>query len=99
MKVDCGVAYDSDLDKVEVIALEVANEVVNNVKGGNPDFSPMIRFHTFNNSSIDFTAVMQATNYASQYIVKHEFVKRLKKKFDEEGIEIPFPIRTIIQGK
>ncbi|MBC8214265.1 MAG: mechanosensitive ion channel family protein [Candidatus Marinimicrobia bacterium] len=99
VKVDCGVAYDSDLEKVESIALEVSVDVVNNVKGGNPDFAPVIRFHTFNNSSIDFTAVMQATDYNSQYIVKHEFVKRLKKRFDEEGIEIPFPIRTIIQGK
>jgi small-conductance mechanosensitive channel len=28
--------------------------------------------------------------------VKHEFIKRLHQRFGQEGIEIPFPIRTVV---
>ncbi|HDK25670.1 MAG TPA: mechanosensitive ion channel family protein, partial [Candidatus Atribacteria bacterium] len=30
-----------------------------------------------------------------RYLVTHEFIKRLHKRYKEEGIEIPFPIRTV----
>jgi small-conductance mechanosensitive channel len=32
----------------------------------------------------------------SQGPVRHEFIKRLHKRYGAEGIEIPFPIRTVI---
>ena len=31
----------------------------------------------------------------SQYLVKHEFIKRLHARYKTEGIEIPFPQRTL----
>ncbi len=33
------------------------------------------------------------------YLLKHEFVKRLHKRYREEGIVIPFPIRTLDMKK
>ncbi|OGX16916.1 MAG: hypothetical protein A2105_00970 [Omnitrophica WOR_2 bacterium GWF2_63_9] len=36
-----------------------------------------------------------AKEYVDQYLLKHEFVKRLHKRYDQENITIPFPIRTI----
>jgi small-conductance mechanosensitive channel len=98
VKVDCGVAYDSNLEQVEQIATEVGMEVMKTVSGGVTDFNVIIRFHTFNDSSIDFTTVMQAKDFDSQYRIKHEFIKKLKQRFDENNIEIPFPIRTIINS-
>ncbi len=34
--------------------------------------------------------------FRSQGPVQHEFIKRLHRRYAEEGIEIPFPIRTVI---
>jgi len=36
-----------------------------------------------------------AKEYVDQYLLTHEFVKRLHKRYNREGITIPFPIRTI----
>jgi small-conductance mechanosensitive channel len=93
--VQVGVAYDSDLRHVERVTAEVATEVLHNVEGGARDFEPLIRFHTFNESSIDFTVVLRAREFADQYLLKHEFVKRLHRRYKAEGIVIPFPIRTL----
>ncbi|MDL1956411.1 MAG: mechanosensitive ion channel family protein [Candidatus Desulfofervidus auxilii] len=93
--VQVGVSYDSDLEKVEKVTIEVAKEVMREVNGGVPEFEPFIRYHTFDDFSINFTVILRAKEFVDQYLVKHEFVKRLKKRYDEEGIEIPFPIRTV----
>jgi small-conductance mechanosensitive channel len=93
--VEVGVSYDSDLKRVELITVEVAKEVMKKVEGGIPEFEPFIRYHTFNNSSIDFTVILRAREYTDKYLIKHEFIKRLHKRYDKEGIVIPFPIRTV----
>ncbi|MBI3333472.1 MAG: mechanosensitive ion channel family protein [Candidatus Omnitrophica bacterium] len=93
--VDCG----SDLEKVERVTVEVAREVMKEVPGGVPDFEPMVRYHTFAESSINFTAVLRGRSFADQYLIKHEFIKRLHRRYAREGIVIPFPTRTILQEK
>jgi len=93
--VQVGVGYGSDLEKVEAVTLEVAKEVMNEVQGGVPGFDPAVRYHTFGDSSINFTVVLRVREYTDQYLVKHEYVKRLHRRYRETGIEIPFPIRTI----
>ena len=67
------------------------------VTGAVPEFEPFIRYHTFGDSSINFTVILRAREFVDQYLVKHEFIKRLHARFDQEGIVIPFPIRTIAQ--
>jgi small-conductance mechanosensitive channel len=93
--VNVGVHYDSDLEHVEKVTLEVAKEILNTVKGGVGDFDPFIRYHTFNDSSIDFKVIMRAEEFVDGYLIKHEFVKALHKRFKEEEIVIPYPIRTL----
>jgi len=93
--VQLGVAYDSDLEQVERVTCEVAAEVVADVAPAVVDYQPMVRFHTFGDSSIDFTVILRTDQFVDQYVLKHEFVKRLKKRYDAEGIEIPFPQRVV----
>jgi small-conductance mechanosensitive channel len=93
--VEVGVDYASDLRHVERVVEDVGRDVMRAVAGGVPEFEPFIRYHTFNDSSIDFTVILRAKEFVDQYLVKHEFVKRLHARFDDEGIVIPFPIRTI----
>lgn len=93
--VQVGVHYDSDLEHVEKITIETAKEVLENVQGGVAEFDPFIRYHTFNDFSIDFTVILRAKEFVDNYLVKHEFIKRLHKRYNEEGIVIPYPIRTL----
>lgn len=93
--VPVGVAYNSDLEKVENVSLDVAKHILQTVEGGIPDFEPVVRFHTYGDSSINFNVILRVKDRVSQFLVKHEFVKALKKRFDKEGIEIPFPQRDV----
>jgi small-conductance mechanosensitive channel len=93
--VEVGVAYSSDLARVERVTIEVGREVMREVEGGVPAFEPFIRYHTFGDSSIQFTVILRTREYTGQYLVKHEFIKRLHQRFRAEGIEIPFPMRTL----
>ena len=103
--VPIGVGYESDLEKVERVTIEVARKLQTEIDGYEPQFdengkdtnrfAPFVRYQQFNDSSIDFNTYLHVRNFAKQYILKHEFIKAIKKRFDEEGINIPFPIRTL----
>ena len=93
--VQVGVSYQSDLEKVERVTIEVAKQVLQDVEGGVKEFEPFIRYHTFNDFSINFTVILRAKEYVHKYLITHEFIKRLHRRYQQEGIEIPFPIRTV----
>jgi len=97
--VSVGVSYDSDLEKVEKIVIEVAKEVMQTVPGGVPEFEPFVRYSSFGDFSINFSVIMRAKEYTDQFLIRHEFIKRLHKRFKKEGIEIPFPITTVYLKK
>ncbi len=90
-----GVDYASDLEHVERVTKEVAASVLREVEGGVAAFEPLIRFHTFADSSINFAVILRGHQFTDQFLLKHEFVKRLHARYDREGINIPFPIRTL----
>jgi small-conductance mechanosensitive channel len=91
VKVPVGVGYDSDLDHVERVTCEVAREVMRSVEGGVPSYQPVVRYHAFGNSSIDFSVMLRTSEVTLQYAIVHEFIKRLHRRYREEGIEIPYP--------
>ena len=103
--VPIGVSYDSDLDHVEKVTVEVARELQIKIDGYEPKFdsdgvdrnplAPVVRFQAFNDSSIDFNAVLHVQTFTNQYLLKHEFIKAITKRYREENINIPFPIRTL----
>ena len=93
--VQLGVHYNSDLAKVDRVTCEVATEVMREVPGGVPDFVPFIRYHTFGASSIDFSVIMRGETFVDQFLIKHEFTKRIHERFAKEGIVIPYPIRAL----
>jgi small-conductance mechanosensitive channel len=93
--VQVGVHYASDLKKVERVTCEVAKEVMKEIPGGVPEFEPFIRYHTFADFSINFTVILRAKEFVDNYLIKHEFIKKLHERFAKEGIIIPYPIRAI----
>ncbi len=92
---DLAVSYDSDLDHVERVTSEVAQEVMRTVQGGMPDFETFIRYNALTDYAVRFSVIMQAREVTDQYLIKHEFIKRLRARYRAEGITIPYPIQTV----
>ena len=76
-----------------------AHETLKNVPGGSDNFDAFMRYHTFADSSINFTIRLRCDEFYDRFLLQHEFIKALKKRYDVEGINIPFPIRTLIVQK
>ena len=93
--IEVGVSYDSDLEKVEKVTTEVAREVLKETGMGVPEFEPSVTYKKFGDSSITFDVDFHVKKFVDQYTVKHEFIKRLHRRYREEGIDIPFPVRTV----
>ncbi|MFE2143071.1 mechanosensitive ion channel family protein [Streptomyces sp. NPDC059456] len=93
--VQVGVGYESDLEHVEQVTLEVVDTVMADINGAVPDHEGKVRFHTFADSRINFTVILGVGEFSDQYRIKHEFIKRLHQRFRAEGISIPAPTRTV----
>jgi len=93
--VPVGVSYDSDLDHVEKVTLEVARQVMQEIEGSISNFEPTVRFHTLGDFSINCNVSLRTSEFSNQYLLRHEFIKRLIVRYRQEGIEIPFPVRTV----
>lgn len=94
--VQVGVAYGNDPDHVERVMVEEALAATADVPGLLADPAPFARFDPgFGDFSLGFTLICQVREFVDQYYVRHALRKRLLKRFQAEGIEIPFPTRTV----
>jgi small-conductance mechanosensitive channel len=89
------VSYDSDPNQVEAILVDETEKAQGNVDGLLADCEVTVRLVGFGESSLDFTLACPIQEYSVQQSVQHEMRKRIVKRFREEGIEIPFPHRTV----
>ncbi len=92
--VESGVSYSSDLAHVENVARSVAREVVQDLDEAVKTFEPWFGYQEFGESNINFWIWLQATDRIASFRVKSELIKRLKARFDREGITINYPVRT-----
>jgi small-conductance mechanosensitive channel len=93
------VSYSADPDHVERVLLEEAAQVANEIEGMLTDPPPVVRFIPgFGDSALQFTLICQVREFVDQYLVQHELRKRILRRFRAEGIEIPFPQRTLHLG-
>jgi small-conductance mechanosensitive channel len=96
-----GVAYGTDPDHVEKVLLEVAQEAIRDGVAGllrTPE--PAVRFIPgFGDSSLDFSLIVHLAQLSDQFLVQSELRKRIVKHFEQEKIEIPFPVRTVVLDK
>jgi small-conductance mechanosensitive channel len=90
-----GVAYDSDLEHVESVCRDVSYEVYKEVLGGEMPSEPKVHFLEFGDSSINLRVRIQVPQFGDRLAVQTAYIKRIHKRFGAEGIEIPFPIRTV----
>jgi len=91
-----GVSYNCDPDEIEEILVDEATKAVGEVPGLIGDPAPFVRFIPgFGDSSLDFTLICQVDEFVDQYLVQHILRKRIFRRFRAEGVEIPFPQRTV----
>lgn len=93
--VNVGISYNSDLEKAEKVIVDVARKIQKSVQGADKKFEPFVRYKEFADSSINLAVTLRVNNFVDQYLVQHEFMKELHKRFKKEKIEIPFPQRDI----
>jgi len=90
------VSYNSDPRRVEEILVEEAKKAAGEMEGLLAEPAPFVRFIPgFGDSSLNFTLICQVREFVDQYLVQHELRHRIFERFKKEGIEIPFPQRTV----
>lgn len=94
--VPVSVSYEADPDWVEQVLVDEATKAATDVPGLLAEPAPFVRFIPgFGDHSLDFTLICRVASFVDQYLVQHELRKRILRRFRAEGIEIPFPIRTV----
>jgi len=85
--VSVGVSYDSDVEKVKEILLDIANSHPHLIK--NPP--PKVIFKNFGDSALDFKLIFTYNNGFRVNLIESDIRFLVHKKFKENNIEIPFP--------
>jgi moderate conductance mechanosensitive channel len=97
---EIAVAYKENVDRVIAVMKEVGSEMWED-----PDWKPLLveeltvpGIESFGDSSVNIR-IMAKTVPLKQWDVSRELRRRIKNRFDQEGIEIPFPHRTLYWGQ
>ena len=90
-----GVAYESDLEMVERVFLEEAQQTASQVPGALSEPAPQVRFESFGESAIGVQVIVRVLDFRDRLQVAHELIKRIKIRCDREGIVIPPPRRAL----
>ena len=97
--IDAGVGYGEDTDRVSDVLREVAAGMESDGDWRDRVIPP---FEVFGVQELGDSAVTVRCRFKTppmqQWAVAREFRRRMKKRFDELGIEIPFPHRTVYFG-
>ena len=97
--IDAGVGYSEDTDRVSEVLNEIAAGMENDEEWQDRVIPP---FQVFGVQELGDSAVVVRCRFKTppmqQWAVAREFRRRMKKRFDELGIEIPFPHRTVYFG-
>ncbi|MCX7548270.1 mechanosensitive ion channel family protein [Xanthomarina sp. F1114] len=101
-RIEIGISYDSDIDLAKKIMQEECEKhpllIDNRSFMDKKQNKPIVKtaLIQFNDSSMTIRAWTWARNYSEGFSLKCDVLESIKKRFDKEGIEIPFPYRTII---
>ena len=102
---DIGISYDSDIDLARKIMIEEAiahpdfldNRTEEEMLAKNDPVT--VRVVEAGDFSINMRLYYWAKDQTTNFKIKCDLIESIKKRFDKEGVEIPFPYRTIVQKK
>jgi small-conductance mechanosensitive channel len=100
--IEVGISYDSDVKKAKLIMQEEAlkhplhidNRTEEHIEKGMEEVN--VRVLSFGDSSVNLRAWVWAANQADGFVMHCDLLESIKERFDAEGIEIPFPYRTLV---
>jgi small-conductance mechanosensitive channel len=94
LAVEVGADYGSDAEKVRRILLQVADAHPKVLK--ETPWEPKVRFKSFGESSLDFTLRVTIPEFKDRNEIASDLRFAIKRAFEQNGIEIPFPHRTLV---
>jgi small-conductance mechanosensitive channel len=80
--------YDNDLVQIEQLATDAAKTTIQRLDSCIKTHNPVVRFHTFTESGIQFLVTFRIKQASEQGMVRHEFIKEAMKAFQENKIYI-----------
>lgn len=105
MFIEIGISYDSSIDLAFAIMIDEAVKHPSFLDGRKPEEKeqgkPQVitRVISFGDSSVNLRAQVWASDPITGFNMKCDLLKSIKERFDQEGVEIPFPYRTIVYKK
>lgn len=91
LRAPVGVAYDSNIEQVEELLKQIADEYDAVLE----DPAPRVRFREFGDSSLNFELLCWVDSPEGKPKVLHEINKEIFRRFNQKGIGIPFPQRDV----
>ena len=90
-KIKIGVAYGSDINKVKKILLDIAEKT----EGVEKKPAPSVYFTDFLDHALEFVIVTWVDSPGEKFMVKTKINEEIYRRFNEEGIQIPYPTQDI----
>ncbi len=100
--IEFGIAYTADIDQARKIVEEVVEAHPNFIDHRTPeeiangDPKVRVRVLKLNEYSVDMRAWAWAENAPLAFVMHTDCLEAIKKRFDKEGVEIPYPYRNVI---
>lgn len=99
--IDIGISYGSDIDlakkimaeEIEAHPLNIDNRLEADIEKGTPRI--LVRVLSLGDSSVNLRAWAWASDPPNAFVMECDVIESIKKRFDREGIVIPFPQRTV----
>lgn len=92
LPIKIGINYHSDLEKVEKITLNIAQQILDNYQEDTDNFEPFLRYEKFDYYGIIFTVYLRINQYYDRFLITHEFIKKIHKTYNQENIKLAFPL-------
>ena len=90
-----GVSYDSTTREVQEVLEDEVRKLRDELPGMVRDFEPIVRFQSFGDFSLNFLVILRVQSFDEQFAIWGEIHHRIFERLQREGIEIPFPVRTV----
>ncbi|HME53244.1 MAG TPA: mechanosensitive ion channel family protein [Candidatus Lokiarchaeia archaeon] len=87
--ISIAVNQNQELEKIEMLVKKVAVDVLSVMPGGSTARSPDVRFESMDATSVTVKVWLYLETMEAQFNTRSEFIKAIKKKFEEEGISFP----------
>ncbi len=97
--VEVAISMDNDLEFVEKITKEIIGEIQKQAEGAVRNFEPVIRYFSVGDNRINLRAILRVEEYSYKFPVRHEFIKKLQRRFQQEGIKMALPAQAVYLKK